>query len=97
MSACDRMEEMIVIPKQGLPQDVEYYKGQLTGNALLEKAERLAAKKKRFLQDKILTDDQIVRKIKPLSRLPIGGRWGNSWIWRGAGGNSFGKVDEQNK
>ena len=75
---------MIVIPKQDLPQDVEYYKEQLTGNALLEQAGHLAAKKKRFLQDKTLTDDQIVRKIKPLSGklrhtnkrlrgLPIGG------------------------
>ena len=75
---------MIVIPKQELPQDVEYYKGQLNGNALLQQAGHLAAKKKRFLQDKTLTDDQIVRKIKPLSGklrhtnkrlrgLPIGG------------------------
>ena len=63
---------------------MEYSKGQLTGIALLEKAGRLAAKKKSFLQDKTLTDDQIVRKIKPLSSklrhtnkrlrgLPIGG------------------------
>ena len=46
-----RQEEMIVLPKKELPKVVQWYKGELTDNALLNRAGHLAAKKKRLLAD----------------------------------------------
>ena len=48
---CVVMEEMIVLPKKELPEIVQWYKGELTSNALLNRAGHLAAKKKRLLAD----------------------------------------------
>ena len=61
------MEEMIIIPKKELPEDVAFYKGELTSNAWLNKAGQLGAAKKRILNDPNLSDEDIVRKVKPLS------------------------------
>ena len=60
------MNEFLMIPKKELPRDVDYYKGELTGNAWLNEAAQLAAAKKRILQDKSLPDEEAVRRIKPL-------------------------------
>ena len=61
------MEEMIIIPKKELPEDVQFYKGQLQGNALMNEAGRLGAKKKRLLLDKSLTPSQKKRKTQRVS------------------------------
>ena len=39
------MEEMIVLPKKELPEIVQWYKGELTSTALLNRAGHLVAKK----------------------------------------------------
>ena len=62
------MEEMIVLPKKELPEIVQWYKGQLTSNALLNRAGHLAAKKKRLLVDPSLDAAQAVQQTQPLSR-----------------------------
>ena len=56
------MEEMIIVPKKELPEVVQWYKGELTGNALLERAGRLSAQKKRLLEDPTLDTDEVVQK-----------------------------------
>ena len=45
------MEEMLIIPRKEAEQDVDFYKGELTGNVWLERARQLAAAKKRILND----------------------------------------------
>ena len=62
------MEEMIIVPKKELPEVVQWYKGELTGNALLERAGRLSAQKKRLLEDPTLDTDEVVQKVRPLSQ-----------------------------
>ena len=65
---CVVMEEMIVLPKKELPEIVQWYKGELTSNALLNRAGHLAAKKKRLLADPSLDAAQAVQQTQPLSR-----------------------------
>ena len=67
-SVCVVMEEMIVLPKKELPEIVQWYKGELTSNALLNRAGHLAAKKKRLLADPSLDAAQAVQQTQPLSR-----------------------------
>ena len=62
------MEEMIVLPKKELPEVVQWYKGELTSNALLNRAGHLAAKKKRLLADPHLEAAEAVQQTQPLSR-----------------------------
>ena len=45
------MEEVYMIPQKDLDQLIQYYKGELTENALLNKAATLAAKKHVLLAD----------------------------------------------
>lgn len=59
---------MLIIPKKELDSDVDFYKGELTGNAWLNRAGELAAAKKRILEDPRLDPEEVVTKIKPLSR-----------------------------
>ena len=59
---------MIVLPKKELPEIVQWYKGELTSNALLNQAGHLAAKKKRLLADPSLDAAQAVQQTQPLSR-----------------------------
>ena len=63
---CVVMEEMIVLPKKELPEIVQWYKGELTSNALLNRAGHLAAKKKRLLADPSLDAAQAVQQTQPL-------------------------------
>ena len=65
---CVVMEEMIVLPKKELPEIVQWYKGELTSNALLNRAGHLAAKKKHLLADPSLDAAQAVQQTQPLSR-----------------------------
>ena len=62
------MEEMIVLPKKELPEIVQWYKGELTSNALLNRTGHLAAKKKRLLADPSLDAAQAVQQTQPLFR-----------------------------
>ena len=62
------MEEMIVLPKKELPEIVQWYKGELTSNALLNRARHLAAKKKCLLADPGLEAAEAVQQTQPLSR-----------------------------
>ena len=65
---CVVMEEMIVLPKKELPEIVQWYKGELTSNALLNQARHLAAKKKHLLADPSLDAAQAMQQTQPLSR-----------------------------
>ena len=58
------MEEMTVLPKKV----VQWYKGELTGNALLNRAGHLAAQKKRLLADPQLEAAEAVQQTQPISR-----------------------------
>ena len=47
---------------------VQYYKGEITDNALLNKAGRLVAKSHVILGDKLIPDSIAIKKIKPVAR-----------------------------
>ena len=57
-----------MLPKKELPEIVQWYKGELTSNALLNWAGHLAAKKKRLLANPSLDAAQAVQQTQPLSR-----------------------------
>ena len=65
---CVVMEEMIVLPKKELPEIVQWYKGELMSNALLNRAGHLAANKKRLLADPGLDAAEAVQQTQSLSR-----------------------------
>jgi len=62
------MEEVYMIPHQALEQLIQYYKGELTENALLNKAATLAAKKHVLLSDPQLPPALVNAQTKPLSQ-----------------------------
>ena len=57
-----------MIPQKDLDQHIHYYKGELTENALLNKAATLAAKKHVLLADPKLPPAIVNAKTKPLSQ-----------------------------
>ena len=57
-----------MIPQKELDQLIQYYKGELTENALLNKAATLAAKKHILLADSQLPPALVNAKTKPLSQ-----------------------------
>ena len=57
-----------MIPHQDLEQLIQYYKGELTKNALLNKAATLAAKKHVLLSDTQLPPVLVNAQTKPLSQ-----------------------------
>ena len=61
------MEEVYMIPQKDLDQLIQYYKGELTENALLNKAATLAAKKHVLLGDPQLPPALVNAQTKPLS------------------------------
>ena len=61
-------EEVMMVPKKEFDQLVQYYKGEITDNALLNKAGRLAGESHVILRDKSIPDSIAVKKIKPLAR-----------------------------
>ena len=60
-------DEVMMVPVQEFKQLQEYYKGQMTENALLNKAGRLAAEEHLILNDKRIPDSMAVKTIKPLA------------------------------
>ena len=60
-------DEVMMVPVQEFKQLQEYYKGQMTENALLNKAGRLAAEEHLILNDKRIPDSMAVKMIKPLA------------------------------
>ena len=57
-----------MIPQKDLDQLIQYYKGELTENALLKKAAKLAAKKHVLLANPKLPPAIVNAKTKPLSQ-----------------------------
>ena len=57
-----------MIPQKKLDQLVQYYKGELTENALLNKAANLAAQKHVLLSNSKLPASIVNAKTKPISR-----------------------------
>ena len=56
-----------MVPVQEFKRLLNYYKGQITENALLDKAGRLAAEEHLILNDKRIPDSMAVKMSKPLS------------------------------
>ena len=61
------MDEVMMVPVQEFKRLQNYYKGQMTENALLDKAGRLAAEEHLILNDKRIPDSMAVKMSKPLS------------------------------
>ena len=57
-----------MVPTKEFDQLVQYYKGEITDNALLNKAGRLPAESHVILRDKSIPDSIAIQKIKPLAR-----------------------------
>ena len=57
-----------MVPTKEFDHLVQYYKGEITDNALLNKAGRLAAESHVILRDKSIPDSIAIKKIKPLAR-----------------------------
>ena len=57
-----------MIPQKDLDQLIQYYKGELTENALLNKEAKLAAKKRILLANPKLPPAIVNAKTKPLSQ-----------------------------
>ena len=62
------MDDVYMIPHQELEQLIQYYKGELTENALLNKAATLAAKKHVLLADPQLPPALVNAQTKPMSQ-----------------------------
>ena len=61
------MDEVMMVPVQEFKRLQSYYKGQITENALLDKAGRLAAEEHLIVNDKRIPDSMAVKMTKPLS------------------------------
>ena len=62
------MDEVYMIPQKDFEQLIQYYKGEITENALLNKAATLAAKKHVLLADPQLPPALVNAQTKPLSQ-----------------------------
>ena len=60
--------EVMMIPTQEFERLQDFYKGQITQSALLNKAGRLAAEKHLILKNPKIPDATAVRMVKPLAR-----------------------------
>ena len=61
-------EEVMLVATKEFDQLVQYYKGEITDNALLNKAGRLAAESHVILRNKSIPDSIAIKQIKPLAR-----------------------------
>ena len=61
-------EEVMMVPTQEFERLQDYYKGQISQSALLNKAGRLAAEKHLILSNRKIPDATAVRMTKPLAR-----------------------------
>ena len=57
----------MMVPVQEFKQLQNYYKGQITESALLNKAKRLSAEQHLILKDKRIPDSMAVKMTKPMS------------------------------
>ena len=85
------MEEVLMVPPQQMEKLIQYYKGELTENALLNKAARTAAKRDIILNSK-LPAGIIKAKRKPLSR---GLHHLTKRVRRGSVGGLGGQLEEE--
>ena len=53
----------MIVPTKEMEQLVQFHKGQITGNALLNKVARLAAESHLLLKDKSTPDALAIKKI----------------------------------
>ena len=60
--------EVMMIPTQEFERLQDFYKGQITQSALLNKAGRLAVEKHLILKNRRIPDATAVRMVKPLAR-----------------------------
>ena len=60
------MDEVMMVPVNEFKQLENYYKGQITESALLNKAGRLAVEQHLILKDKSIPDSIAVRMTKPM-------------------------------
>ena len=60
-------EEVMMVPTQEFERLQDYYKGQISQSALLNKAGRLAAEKHLILSNPKIPDATAVRMTKPLA------------------------------
>jgi len=61
-------EEVMMVPTKEFDQLVQYYKGEITDNALLNKAGRLAAESHVILRDKSIPDSIPIKLVRELVR-----------------------------
>ena len=61
-------EEVMMVPTQEFERLQDYYKGQISQSALLNKAGCLAAEKHLILSNRKIPDATSVRMTKPLAR-----------------------------
>ena len=61
-------EEVMMVPTQEFERLQDYYKGQISQSALLNKAGRLAAENHLILSNRKIPDATAVRMTKPLAR-----------------------------
>ena len=61
-------EEVMMVPTQEFERLQDYYKGQISQSALLNKAGRLAAEKHLILSNRKIPDATAVRMTQPLAR-----------------------------
>jgi len=61
------MNEVMMVPVQEFNRLQDYYKGQITQNALLNKAGRLAAEEHLILKDGRIPDSMAVKMTKPIA------------------------------
>jgi len=61
------MDEVMMVPVNEFKQLENYYKGQITESALLNKAGQLAAEQHLILKDKSIPDSIAVRMMKPMA------------------------------
>ena len=73
-----------MVPTKEIDQLVQYYKGKIVHNALLNKSGRLAAESHLLLKDKWVSDSLAVKKIKSLV-CERGQLTKHKTIWSGVG------------
>ena len=61
------MNEVMMVPVQEFNRLQDYYKGQITQNALLDKAGRLAAEEHLILKDSRIPNSMAIKMTKPIS------------------------------
>ena len=65
------MNEVMMVPVQEFNRLQDYYKGQITQSALLNKAGRLAAEEHIILNDSRIPDSMAVKMTKPIANEEI--------------------------